>query len=88
MWVGRPGAATPAHCRALQAARDRGVAHLGDIARDVGGGDSEVERRSLVYLRDNLKYSLGTSEAEGLRRFHQLAAEVGLVPALRPLAFF
>ena len=88
MWVGRAGAATPAHCRALQAARDRGVAHLADIAREVSDGDPDVERRSLVYLRDNLRYSLNDREAAGLRRFHELAADLGLVPELRPLRFF
>lgn len=88
MWVGRPGAATPAQCRALQEARDRGVAHLADIARDVGGGDPDLERRSLIYLRDNLKYGLGAAEVAGLTRFHELAAEVGLVPELRPLRFY
>jgi chorismate dehydratase len=88
MWVGRPRAATPAQCRMLQEARDRGVAHLADIAREVGGGNADVERRSLVYLRDNLKYGLGEAESAGLRRFHELAAEIGLVPALRPLEFF
>ncbi len=59
MWVGRPGAATPAQCRALQEARDRGVEHLPDIADAVSGGDPDLEQRSLIYLRDNLKYSLG-----------------------------
>lgn len=88
MWTGRPGAATPAHCRALQDARDRGVAHLADIARDVAGGDPALERRSLIYLRDNLKYGLGDGEIAGLRRFHQLAAEHGLVPELKPLRFY
>ena len=33
MWSGRAGAASPGQCRALQAARDRGVAHVADIAR-------------------------------------------------------
>jgi chorismate dehydratase len=88
MWTGRPGAATPAECRALQDARDRGVAHLAGIARDVAGGDADLERRSLIYLRDNLKYGLGEAEAAGLRRFHELAAEVGLAPELRPLRFY
>lgn len=88
MWVGRPDAATSAQCRALQDARDRGVAHLADIARDVGGGDAERERRSLVYLRDNLKYGLGEREVAGLRRFHELATEIGVVPERRPLAFY
>ena len=88
MWTGRPGAASAEQCRALQAARDHGVAHLADIAREVGGGDAGLEQRSLVYLRDNLRYGLGEAEAAGLRRFHELAAEIGLVPALRPLEFF
>ena len=40
------------------------------------------------YLRDNLKYGLGDREIAGLRRFHELAAEQGLVPGLRDLKFF
>ena len=88
MWVGRAGAATPEHCRALQAARDQGVAHLAEIARAVGGGDAELERRSLVYLRDHLRYGLGPAEAEGLRRFHALAAEIGVAAAPRELRFY
>ena len=88
MWVGRPGAASAAQCRAVQQARDRGLDHLRDIARDAGHGDPELERRSLEYLRDNLKYGLGDREAAGLRRFHELAAELGLVPALHPLRYY
>ena len=88
MWVGRPGAATADHCRALQQARDNGVAHVPEIARDVSGGDRDLERRLLGYLRDNLRFNLGQREAAGLRRFHELAAEIGLVPALRPLQFY
>jgi chorismate dehydratase len=88
MWTGRPGAASAEQCRALQAARDGGVAHLEDIAREVADDDQDLERRSLVYLRDNLRYGLGDAEAAGLRRFHELAAEIGLVPGLRPLKFY
>ena len=88
MWVGRPGAVTAPQCRALVAARDRGLLHLADIAREVGDGDATVERRSLVYLRDNLKYELGPNEAAGLRTFHELAVDVGVMPALRPLQFY
>ena len=88
MWVGRAGAASPEQCRALQRARDLGLQHLGDIARGVSRGDRDLERRSLSYLRDNLKFSLGEREAAGLRRFHELAAEIGLVPALQPLRFY
>ena len=88
MWVGRADAASPAQCRALQRARDQGLAHLADIARDVAGGDADLERRSLEYLRDNLKYGLGPGEAAGLRRFYELAAEIGVVSGLQPLRFY
>jgi len=88
MWVGRPGAASPGQCRRLQAARDRGVAHAADLAAEVAEGDPAREKQALHYLRDNLKYGLGEREAQGLRRFHELAAEIGLVPSLQPLRFY
>jgi chorismate dehydratase len=88
MWVGRPGAASPAQCRMLQQARDRGVANLTAIARQVGGGNASLELRTLTYLRDNLKFGLGEAEQAGLRRFHELAAEISVVSGPRPLKFF
>ena len=88
MWVGRPGAATPGQCRALQQARDAGVANLGRIAKQVSSGNARLEQRVLSYLRDNLKYGLGAAEQAGLRRFHELAAEIGIVPGGEPLRFF
>ena len=88
MWVGRPGAATREQCDALRRARDAGVAHLEQIARQVSGGDAALEQRSLSYLRDNLNYRLGEPEQAGLRKFHELAADVGLVPNASPLTFF
>ena len=88
MWVGRPDAATPSQCRALQQARDAGVAHLPKIARQVGHGHAVLEQRALSYLRDNLKYGLGQTEQAGLRRFHELAAEIGVAPGLEALRFY
>lgn len=87
MWVGRPGAASPEQCRALQQARDAGVAHLPEIASRVGGGNAALEQRALEYLRDNLQFGLGQAEQAGLRRFHELAAEIGLATA-QPLRFY
>ena len=88
MWVGRPGAAPAEQCRALQQARDAGVANLAKIARQVSRGNARLEQRVLSYLRDNLQYGLGEAEQAGLRRFHELAAEIGVVPGLEPLRFF
>lgn len=88
MWVGRPGAASPSQCRALQQARDRGIAQLPAIAKQVSGGDAGLEQRALAYLRDNLKFDLGAAEQAGLRKFHELAAEISVVPGLKPLRFY
>lgn len=88
MWVGRPGAVSASEVRALQTARDRGVANLAAIARQVSDGDSALEQRALAYLRDNLKFELGEAEQAGLRKFHELAAEISVIPALKPLRFY
>ena len=88
MWVGRADAVTPAQCRALHLARDAGVAHLPQIAEQVGQGNAALEQRVLSYLRDNLKYGLGQAEQAGLSRFHELATEIGIVPGLQPLRFY
>ncbi len=88
MWVGRPGAVTPPQCSALQQARDAGVAHLPAIAKQVGNGNAGLEQRALSYLRDNLNYRLGAAEQAGLRRFYELAAEVGAAAAPKALSFY
>lgn len=88
MWSGREGAASAAHCAALLAARKQGEANLPQIAQAVAAGDPALEARSLVYLRDNLKYGLGDREAAGLRRFLELGVEVGVAIALKPLRFY
>lgn len=88
MWCGRPGAVEPQHIAELNAARDRGVAAIPQIAQAVGHGSAGRTQRALKYLRDNLKYGLGEAEVAGLRRFHELAAELGLAPTLRDLRFY
>lgn len=88
MWCGRAGAVEPAHVAELNAARDRGVADEDTIARTYGGGDAAREARARRYLRDNLKYSLGAREIAGLRRFHELAAELEIVGDVKDLRFY
>lgn len=88
MWSGREGAVDARHVAELQAARDRGVAAIPEIARRFAGDEGRRVKSVEQYLRDNLKYPLGEREIAGLRRFHELAAEQGLVPGLRPLRFY
>lgn len=87
-WSGRPGALSPAHVAELQAARARGEAAIPAIAEREGGGDLRRVEQVRRYLSDNLNYALGERELAGLQRFHELAAEHGLVSGLRPLRFY
>jgi chorismate dehydratase len=88
MWCGRDGACGAEHVAELNAARERGVADIPAIAKAEARGERGREEQVTRYLRDNLKYELGEREIAGLRRFHELATEEGLVPGLRDLKFF
>ena len=88
MWSGRDAACGPEHVAELNAARARGQADIAGIARAEARGDRDREILVARYLSDNLRYGLGDAEIAGLRRFHELAAEQGLVPGLRDLKFF
>jgi chorismate dehydratase len=87
-WSGRATALKPEHVAELQAARARGEAAIPAIAACEGGGDPRRVDRVRRYLSDNLRYPLGEREIAGLRRFHELAAEQGLVSGLRDLRFY
>jgi chorismate dehydratase len=89
-WVARPEIGTTELETLLAGARDRGVAHLAEIAAAEAltlGISTELAVR---YLRDSLHFALGEQELKGLRRFARLCAERGLVPkdAVRSLNQF
>jgi chorismate dehydratase len=82
-WAGRPGAVGPEDIAALHDARARGLAATDTIARQAYPGDLEKAARADRYLREDVKYALGERELEGLIRFYDLAAEVGVAGANR-----
>lgn len=87
-WAGRPGVIGAEDVKALQAARDHGMANLDRVATDYfrdDPGKVEIARR---YLRDNVKYQLGDDEAAGLRRYYESAADLGIVPANPEVRFY
>jgi chorismate dehydratase len=87
-WAGRPGAVGPADIAALQEARDSGVAATATIGRQSFPDSPEKAARADLYLRENVKYALGEPEIAGLRRFYELAAEVGILPSAETLRFY
>jgi chorismate dehydratase len=87
-WTGRPTRIDDGVIRALQQAQAEGVAARAAIAQEYGAGDATRAARAAIYLRDNVKYGLGPEEAAGLQMFLDYAAEMGLGPRRRTLAFF
>ncbi len=85
-WAGRPGIVSPAAVRALQEARDAGVAASDEIAADYCGPERAPLGRT--YLRENIYYVLGDREISGIRAYYELAARHRLIDAAREPLFF
>jgi chorismate dehydratase len=59
--------------QALESARDAGLANLEEIAREQAGTLGLDQHQCLEYLRNNLHFTLGEKEREGLELFRQYA---------------
>ena len=87
-WTGRAGAIGAEEVRLLQEAQAEGMRSFPEIAAEYGKGDAAATQRALVYLRDNMRYGLGSDEEQGLQLFLDYAADLGLAPRKRRLEFF
>jgi chorismate dehydratase len=87
-WAGRPGVVSPADVAALQNARDRGLVATAAIGRQSFPDNSQRAQRADLYLRENVKYALGGPELAGLRRFYELAAEIGVLAVAETPHFY
>ena len=86
-WTGRAGAVGADDVRSLQAARDEGLANIPAIALEYAPDDPARAARAAIYLRDNVRYGLGSEEVAGLQLFLDRAAALGLAPR-RDVEFF
>jgi chorismate dehydratase len=80
LWVARPGVDVRAVGRILAAARDDGLEHLAEIAREAAPTVGIPEAECLAYLRDSLEFRLGSRQRQGLELFYKLAVRHGLAP--------
>ena len=87
-WAGRPGILGAADIAALQNARDSGLTATATIGREAFPASPDKAARADLYLRENVKYALGEPEISGLKRFYDLAAEVGVLPASEVPRFY
>ena len=87
-WAVRPGADLGEVAEALTEAKRRGLARVAQIAYQEAVRlelDAAFCRR---YLTNIIRFDLGQAEIAGLRRFHELAAEIGLAPKHVGLDFY
>ena len=87
-WVGRRGALTAEHGRALEAARAQGEQAIDDIATRHCPGDEERQEIGRRYLRENVSFGLDERAQSGLRKFYEYAWEQRLIQVQRDLRFY
>ena len=87
MWVARRDTDLRGVGEALSAVRDLGLHHIGEIAQRECGPLRLTREVAQRYLTRNLHFRLGPAERQGLKQFHRLAAEQGLVPPGSRLQF-
>lgn len=80
MWTARAGCELTGLESALSEARDLGVAHLDEIARETCDSVGLTHDQCMRYLRDHLYFYLGEREQRGLECFFRHAADRGLAP--------
>jgi chorismate dehydratase len=87
LWVARDGRSLGRVEEALSAARDRGLRDMATIVQRESKAMGLPHDVVDDYLRRNLHFVMGSAERQGLRLYLQLAAQLGLAPADRPVRF-
>ena len=85
VWMSRGGMDAKQLYSHLERAKQAGVQNIERIVRDHAiprGWPAELARK---YLTENLRYDVGPREIEAIRRFHDLAADEGIIPTVREL---
>lgn len=88
VWTARPGIDLAALPSALNAARDRGVAAVEEIATEAAARKGLPERLVLDYLTRNLCFTLGDDERRGLETYYAHATALNLAPEGRKLEYY
>jgi chorismate dehydratase len=83
MWIARDDSISAELTDVLNAARDRGVRHISEIAAHESRLLDIPADLAESYLRDNLHFKLGPREQAGLRRYYDVCVKHNLAPSGR-----
>jgi chorismate dehydratase len=86
-WAVRADAATAEVAALLRQSYAAGLGSFATLVRQEAAESGLSEAVVEDYLRHALHFELDAGDLDGLQLFYRLAAEDGLVPAARPLAF-
>ena len=86
-WAVRESAATPEVSAMLRRSYEAGQSAFAAMVREEAAASGLSEPVVEDYLRHALHFELDAGDLEGLALYYRLAAEEGLIPEARPLAF-
>ncbi len=87
VWAARPAAVTTEVVRDFQDSLAFGMQHIEEIAEEASRELNLPADKLLRYLTKNIDYSLDAENLRGLHRYFFFAAELGLIPELKGIAF-
>jgi chorismate dehydratase len=87
IWAGRAAVVTPEIVRDFQDSLAFGMQHIQEISAEASRELSLPAHKIARYLTENIDYTLDDENLQGLQRYFSFAAELGLIPAAKPLAF-
>jgi chorismate dehydratase len=85
VWAARPGIATIEVVRDFQESLAYGLSQLDEISEEASREMNLPAAKLRRYLAENIDYSLGSDNLQGLRRYYELASEMGLIPAVKEI---
>jgi chorismate dehydratase len=87
VWAARRDLATPEVTADFIASRDFGLARISEISSDAAQ-ELELPAQALEsYLRRNIDFSLDTENLRGLNLYYEYAAQLGLIPRAKSVAW-
>ncbi|HEY2457329.1 MAG TPA: menaquinone biosynthesis protein [Candidatus Acidoferrum sp.] len=87
VWAARRGVVTPETARDFHDSLAFGMQHLDDICGDASKAMGLPSTKLRRYLTENIDYNLDAENLQGLRRYFDLAAELGLISKAADIEF-
>ena len=88
VWSGRDGVVKPEHLAALGKARDAGVKVLDQLAAQFGPKEEAQAELAREYLQKNVQFALTEDCHNGIKRYFELALEMGIFQHSGSLQFY